>query len=261
MSTPPDDTQRNAPLVMGTATVDRMDGGTVYGTYVNGDVFSTYNNYSSERPLSVSAPYKFLLPYTSDGDKWIFKGREEETRTVCQTLAEKAATVVWGRSGIGKTSLICAGVLPRLSSTRVVRLTSYEHPLEFLRKAFLNPVRQGQPSNAGLHPDDPSDTQLESNDPASHYGLDLPAGENLRQMIARVAAHLQMRLVIILDQFELFFTDATDPETRSTFIRELTVALTTKSPDFRLLIVVDTDAIGQVVELQSTTWPPGLETA
>ena len=58
-------------------------------------------------------PYKGLRPYTrADAD--LFNGRGEEITEICVRLAEFPLTVVHGEPGSGSTSLMAAGVGPKL---------------------------------------------------------------------------------------------------------------------------------------------------
>ena len=58
-------------------------------------------------------PYKFLH-YFEASDQPIFFGRDEEVNHLVQHIMAHRLTVLFGQSGVGKTSLINAGVIPRL---------------------------------------------------------------------------------------------------------------------------------------------------
>ena len=58
-------------------------------------------------------PYPGLRPF--EADEWpIFFGREDMVDDVIDRLADRCLVLVHGSSGSGKSSLIRAGVLPRL---------------------------------------------------------------------------------------------------------------------------------------------------
>jgi len=61
----------------------------------------------------VPNPYKGLYSY-EEADREKFRGREEETETLFRLVKHNFLTVVFGKSGIGKTSLLNAGLFPRL---------------------------------------------------------------------------------------------------------------------------------------------------
>jgi WD40 repeat protein len=63
-----------------------------------------------KRPPS---PFKGLVPF-SEEDAPFFFGRENETRIICANLRTRPLTLLYGPTGVGKSSLLNAGVLPAL---------------------------------------------------------------------------------------------------------------------------------------------------
>jgi len=88
------------------------------------------------------SPYKFLDYYEYDppakDDRKIFFGRERETRILLADVLVGRIVVVFARTGTGKTSLINAGVRPRLEdrdySTFYIRVR--EDPVASARTEF-----------------------------------------------------------------------------------------------------------------------------
>jgi tetratricopeptide (TPR) repeat protein len=66
----------------------------------------------SERTLPAS-PYKGLAAY-SEEDAPFFFGREEERRNIISNLTASRLTLLYGASGVGKSSVLRAGVVPDL---------------------------------------------------------------------------------------------------------------------------------------------------
>src|SRR6478672_8024895 len=60
-----------------------------------------------------SNPFKFL-DYYDENDIDIFAGRSEEVREILASFSIGTTFVLYGRSGLGKTSLIHAGLFPRM---------------------------------------------------------------------------------------------------------------------------------------------------
>ena len=61
------------------------------------------------------SPYKGLAPFDdSDLDALLFFGRERETEVIAANLMAARVTVLYGPSGVGKTSVLRAGVAYRL---------------------------------------------------------------------------------------------------------------------------------------------------
>jgi WD40 repeat protein len=65
------------------------------------------------------APYKGLAPFEdSDADALLFFGREHESEVIAANLIASRITVLYGPSGVGKSSVLRAGVAHRLRSER-----------------------------------------------------------------------------------------------------------------------------------------------
>ena len=85
----------------------------------------------SPAPVAASPrnPWKSLHFYTEQ-DRDIFFGRPLETEEVVRLILRDRLTVVFGRSGLGKTSLLRAGVMPRLREEGylpVIKRVVYSH--------------------------------------------------------------------------------------------------------------------------------------
>jgi WD40 repeat protein len=67
----------------------------------------------SDPGLLVNCPYKGLEPYT-ERDAAVFAGRGEDIARVISNLYASSLIILYGESGVGKTSLLWAGVVPQL---------------------------------------------------------------------------------------------------------------------------------------------------
>ncbi|MBD0371838.1 MAG: WD40 repeat domain-containing protein [Pyrinomonadaceae bacterium] len=61
-------------------------------------------------------PYKGLQPYT-EADRAFFFGRERDSEIIASNLYAAHLTVLYGESGVGKSSVLLAGVVPLLRQT------------------------------------------------------------------------------------------------------------------------------------------------
>src|SRR2546427_12410744 len=61
-------------------------------------------------------PYKGLQPYT-EADRAYFFGRERDREIIIANLYAAPLTVLYGASGVGKSSVLLAGVVPALKET------------------------------------------------------------------------------------------------------------------------------------------------
>ena len=58
-------------------------------------------------------PWPGLAPFT-EAQREFFFGRDTESAELLRRVRGRPLTVLFGQSGLGKTSLLCAGLFPRL---------------------------------------------------------------------------------------------------------------------------------------------------
>ncbi len=69
----------------------------------------------NQAALAPPSPYKGLASFGEEGlDPLLFFGREREIEVIAANLIASRLTVLYGPSGVGKTSILKAGVVPRL---------------------------------------------------------------------------------------------------------------------------------------------------
>lgn len=144
-------------------------------------------------------PYKALLEYDIQ-DAALFYGRSQEIRATLECLQRDQLTVLHAESGAGKTSLLKAGIIPRLLSDSHVPLYLRPHQTRVhlaLKRGLLVQL-------------DRTPTLVET---------------SLHDFLRMVTDLLGgQRLVIIIDQFEELFT-LQDEAARREFIEELALCL------------------------------------
>jgi len=93
-----------------------------------------------------SNPYVGLRPYC-EADREYFAGRESDIRIIGANLAVSRLTVFYGPSGVGKTSLLQAGVVPAMAAKRyvIVYFNAWQGPnfVKALRDQSLARIRAG----------------------------------------------------------------------------------------------------------------------
>lgn len=167
-------------------------------------------------------PYKFLNYYEA-ADADIFCGRDTESQIVTRLALSHRLLTLFGPSGAGKTSLLLAGVLPRLAveDYRHVYVRALDDPLPALRREVA--TRAGQ--------------------------ADWQAGDDLR---AFLAATLQPkdRLVIVLDQFEELFIRVGSGK-RAAFFEQLAAALAAAEREVRVILSLREDYLAKLDEARA----------
>jgi hypothetical protein len=145
-------------------------------------------------------PYQGLSAFTPETAQFFF-GREAETRDLVQRVEQFGFVPVIGASGSGKSSLVRAGLVPRMQELgwRVLEpMRPGEHPIAQL-KLTLKP--------------------LVSDPEAMYRQLD---SQGLKAVIESLLR--KERLLLIVDQFEEVFTLCKDRQEQSHFIQNLTSA-------------------------------------
>src|SRR5256714_1445872 len=77
---------------------------------------------------TASRPYKFLDYYTEQ-DARLFFGREQEVEAICSQILAHRSFILHGRSGVGKSSILRAGLTPKLKA---------QHHLGFVIRSFTD---------------------------------------------------------------------------------------------------------------------------
>jgi hypothetical protein len=157
--------------------------------------------------VPAGSPYKFLDPYGIDDTRFFF-GRERETRTLLADVLVSRLVVLFARTGTGKTSLINAGVRPRLDQLGYRTI--------FVR-VLQDPTRSAREEIAKV------------------AGVPRLPRAPLSNQLAWLARKLEAPIVVFFDQFEEFFVYlmAEAPEEARSFIDQ--VARVQESRDVHLV--------------------------
>jgi WD40 repeat protein len=188
------------------------------------------------RALPGEAPYKGLSPYTEADSEWFF-GRDSQVRVVSTNLMSARITVLYAGSGVGKTSILRAGVLPALHKEArrsvgrdrraefAVALHSrwQDDPITSLREAVASAV-----ADAGGRP------------PA------LERFVHLDDALAGCADAVEAGLLVIFDQFEEWFLYHGQTIGEGSPGDELVRAMTREDIPVRYLVSLREDALARL---------------
>ncbi|MGV9295962.1 nSTAND1 domain-containing NTPase [Amycolatopsis sp. NPDC003676] len=169
------------------------------------------------------SPYVGLAAFQPE-DAACFFGREDLVAETAERLRGNRMITVFGASGAGKSSLLRAGLIPRLRDAGhlVVLLAPGPSPLEecAVHLARITGAAPGS-VDAGLR--------------ADRRALHLLA----RRALADRQADAE--LVLVIDQFEEVFTVCRDPAERIRFIEALTAAVAAPSSRCRVVLGIRAD--------------------
>ena len=186
-------------------------------------------------------PYKGLRPFTAD-DVGDFFGRErlvnELVKDVATLLAATSSDTESGRcltvigpSGSGKSSVVMAGLLPRLQHSAVPGSETW---------MYLEPMVPGK------HPLDALTLILKPHFPDSSFktlreDLEDDATRGLHLLATQLVSQKGSRVVLLVDQFEEVFTQTETEDERQRFIDLLLTATTTPSGPLLVLLTLRAD--------------------
>jgi len=174
-------------------------------------------------PLS-ERPYK-LLDYYEPKDVAIFFGRREETQHLTSLIHAHRLVLLYGASGVGKTSLLLAGAVPRLENAVPPYETIYVRALEDPTLVIRRTIRRRIPE------------------------ADLPEQGSLVDFLNAGTRALKRTLVIILDQFEEFFIRLS-PEFRMAFITELGALYDARDVPVKVVLSLREDWLASMNEIR-----------
>jgi hypothetical protein len=177
------------------------------------------------------SPYQGLAPF-EERDAAYFFGRESEKRLIVADLHAAPLTLLYGASGVGKSSVLRAGVLPLLRQQREVLVVVFagwkDAPLAGFRTAVEQALLTGQTAKR-------SATYRRVLERHKHAAL--------RDFLVAVARTARRRLMIILDQFEessLYHPDDDD------FAREFPAAASVQDLSVTILLSLREEAVARL---------------
>jgi hypothetical protein len=179
---------------------------------------------------SLDQPYKSLYPFEIE-DADIFFGRDAAIEDLYEAVLKDRLTILHAKSGTGKTSLLNAGLSPRLILER--RLPVYvrrqDDPVGAVKQSIA-------PSMSGLWPESL---------------VELTLYEFLGLVCADCLSRETEELIVILDQFEEFFIFGPERERGWPFIEDLADCYNDKRLPVRFVIALRSDYFSHLATFQS----------
>lgn len=200
---------------------------------------SNGNQSNGAQEFSVGlVPYKGLMPY-QEADAKFFFGREPEKEIITANLIASRLTVLYGASGVGKSSVLRAGVARQLQELAeqnfkedgspeclVVVFSAWrDDPVMCLATAIEEAVKQVF-----------KDKEFEP----------LPPTHKLSDILQAWAERIGGELLIILDQFEEFFLYHGQEEGEGTFAFEFARAVNRPDLHANFLLSIREDSLARI---------------
>ncbi|HSL63659.1 MAG TPA: hypothetical protein VK874_03295, partial [Gaiellaceae bacterium] len=177
----------------------------------------------------LASPFKGLAPYDDSRlDEQLFFGREREVEVACANLTASRLTVLFGASGVGKSSLLRAGVMRRLresaagESAAAIVSSWAGDPVAAVAAAARAAVEEA----LGHEVDDP--------------------GGRLADRLRAWTDELGGDLHLVLDQLEEEFLYHADEDGAGSFATEFPPLVTERGLRVHVLIGIREDSLGRL---------------
>lgn len=190
--------------------------------------------------IELPCPYQGLFAFGEE-DAAFFFGREAFTARLVSVIQQQPLLAIIGPSGSGKSSVVFAGLIPKLrliETWHIVSLRPGERPFYALATALL-PSLEPQMSE--------TDRLVETRKLAQALAQnDLPLADVIKRVIQKAKT---ARLLLVIDQFEELYTLCPTIETRHLFLDHLLATVDTSHDGlpFALVLTLRADFLAQVL--------------
>ena len=182
---------------------------------------------SAETYTPAENPYKGLRAF-GEADAADFYGRDALVGELVRALADRRLVAVVGPSGIGKSSVVKAGLVPALRGGGAVRDRSSGSSPTCSRARI--PTRSSPPRSSGSRSNGRTTSSRSSR--ATSSGSAASSSGSCRA---------ESELLLVVDQFEELFTLTADEETRRRFLAGLTALADDPRSRARVLVTLRAD--------------------
>ncbi len=170
-----------------------------------------------------ACPYPGLEAFTAENRHFFF-GRANDTQLLISNLYASPLTVVYGSSGVGKTSVILAGVVPEVEREGDAAILVHRTWQDAARSRSLG-ARLAQQIGAAL-----GEPAMDADAP-----LDVLAG--------RLAARWRRPIFLVFDQFEEYFLYNEASDNADSLDGELARLINRRDLDVNVMIVLREDSL------------------
>jgi len=204
----------------------RKKGNSLGGAVVYGDVHTAGGDFIGRDQINQFQVYSYLYktdqaeerfqeflkvnpqPYFPDrpfstSEERLFAGRADQCSQIVERLRaqQKRTLVVSGPADVGKTSLLSAGIIPQLckKGSLVIHLKDYAHPEALIRAALLGQAYQEE--------------------------IKIAPNSSLSNLAEQIVLSTHQGLILVLDQFERYYLEKTDPLEKELFHEQLSETL------------------------------------
>ena len=175
-------------------------------------------------------PYKLLDSYKETDNEYFF-GRDNDIRVLIEAVYRNRTVILFGESGVGKTSLLNAGLFPRLRQEGwlIVSTRCLDTPLENIEREAIAQIES-------------LDRKIDVASLAQNGTFD-----SFLQHLSKLSDNLELRILVVIDQAEELFTlcDESDRNSLSLAISN-SLNLTNAKGSLSFLFSLRDDYIGDL---------------
>ena len=171
-------------------------------------------------------PYKGLQPYTA-ADRAYFFGRERDQEIIASNLYAAPLTILYGASGVGKTSVLLAGVVPQLRQTPRLAVVVFR---AWQDGSFLTALKTQTLAEMQQRAEKP---------------MAIDIGLPFDDFVRACASALRGNLFFILDQFEEYFLYHPPTPDESGFDAEFARAVNRREVAANFLLALREDSLSR----------------
>jgi WD40 repeat protein/lambda repressor-like predicted transcriptional regulator/ABC-type dipeptide/oligopeptide/nickel transport system ATPase component len=195
------------------------------------------------QPVIPPCPYRGLSAFREE-DAPFFFGREASIKKLVSAVRKKPLIAVIGHSGSGKSSVVFAGLIPKMRQEGGYLITSFSpknRPFYRLAETLI-PLLETQMSK--------TDQLVEIKKQADALQQGYLTLQDVVEAILQENSSVN-RLLLVVDQFEELFTLCQTPQERQHFLDQLLATVQASSLrrmlDFTLVITLRADFLGQAL--------------
>jgi WD40 repeat protein len=192
---------------------------------------------SSSPGIETAIPFPGLQPFSEAQSRYFF-GREAETAALIERLRRQSVLPVVGPSGVGKTSFVQAGVIPRLREEGrwlVVDFRPGADPFGALAERVLEVTAEAEP-------------RAEAEEDRRGLWRDLASSPALLALKLRALAHARdCRVLLFVDQLEEVVSCG-DVATRRAFLEAIGAAAEDPEEPLRVIFALRDDYLATLAE-------------
>ena len=182
-----------------------------------------------------ACPYRGLMPYTEDDAEFFF-GRDRDMRLIIDNLKAYRVTVLYGDSGVGKSSVLRAGVLQRMNAAEEESLETFDERESVV--VYCNNWRDDPLAALADRVRDEFSTAFPNEKFPTTDWLDAAA-------LGEICESLPTDVYLVLDQFDEYFLYHADDLSDGDFPAVL-AGLITSCVRVNILIAIREDALARL---------------